>query len=697
MKTTRRINSIVRCTRIIAFGALILSGATVHSQTPTRPSQPLHIPQLLTGNHFEINLHKSSKSFWKGATTKTYAYNGESFWGPTLEFKQGESVSVNVRNELDEPTTTHWHGLHIPAGMDGGPHQLIGAGKTWSPSFKVKNNAGLYWYHPHAHETTQKQITYGAGGLIIIRDPAEAKLNLPRTYGVDDIPLVFTSRRFYQNNEFSFEGDNDKYGDYPLANGVMDAETTLPAQVVRLRILNCEIERGYDFGFSDNRTFYVIGTDGGLVEKPIPVKRMKLMVGERVELLVDLSNDKPGSALDMTTYNGGQPFGFPGGEPGTGRPNGSYLNNTTFRMLHINVGESKSNAVKDLPTALVKSESLKESEVSKERNVRISGGRPTFSFDDKPYAMHDVSQIVKLGSVEKWTVTNNNIFGHSFHIHDVQFRIVSRSNGPVEAYESGWKDTLYVPRGESVSFVTKFDDFASDTDAFMYHCHMSNHEDGGLMGEFLVTKDGKAPSLNLRDKQEHPVTESMQLAVSKSAGKRAAPIEARDTLNRIFSLVSVNKSKPVLLYFIEAQCPCSVDATPFFNQLQQRFGTDAQIVGIINASPAGASKWSRKVGVKFPVIPDERGQIIRAYGAERSLYSTLIAPGGVISKSYAGYGKDMLQEVNAKIAGMTKNQIAKLDLTKAPKRLLSGCSFTFGNVASSVPVKFSELPEIKDK
>ena len=581
--------------------------------------------------------------------------------------------------------------------MDGGPHQLIGAGKTWSPSFKVKNNAGLYWYHPHAHETTQKQITYGAGGLIIIRDPAEAKLNLPRTYGVDDIPLVFTSRRFYQNNEFSFEGDNDKYGDYPLANGVMDAETTLPAQVVRLRILNCEIERGYDFGFSDNRTFYVIGTDGGLVEKPIPVKRMKLMVGERVELLVDLSNDKPGSALDMTTYNGGQPFGFPGGEPGTGRPNGSYLNNTTFRMLHINVGESKSNAVKDLPTALVKSESLKESEVSKERNVRISGGRPTFSFDDKPYAMHDVSQIVKLGSVEKWTVTNNNIFGHSFHIHDVQFRIVSRSNGPVEAYESGWKDTLYVPRGESVSFVTKFDDFASDTDAFMYHCHMSNHEDGGLMGEFLVTKDGKAPSLNLRDKQEHPVTESMQLAVSKSAGKRAAPIEARDTLNRIFSLVSVNKSKPVLLYFIEAQCPCSVDATPFFNQLQQRFGTDAQIVGIINASPAGASKWSRKVGVKFPVIPDERGQIIRAYGAERSLYSTLIAPGGVISKSYAGYGKDMLQEVNAKIAGMTKNQIAKLDLTKAPKRLLSGCSFTFGNVASSVPVKFSELPEIKDK
>ena len=232
---------------------------------------------------------------------------------------------------------------------------------------------------------------------------------------------------------------------------------------------------------------------------------------------------------------------------------------------------------------------------------------------------------------------------------------------------------------------------------FMYHCHMSNHEDGGVMGEFLVTKDGKAPSLNLRDKQEHPVTESMQLAVSKSAGKRAAPIEARDTLNRIFSLVSVNKSKPVLLYFIEAQCPCSVDATPFFNQLQQRFGTDAQIVGIINASPAGASKWSRKVGVKFPVIPDERGQIIRAYGAERSLYSTLIAPGGVISKSYAGYGKDMLQEVNAKIAGMTKNQIAKLDLTKAPKRLLSGCSFTFGNVASSVPVKFSELPEIKDK
>jgi bilirubin oxidase len=194
--------------------------------------------------------------------------------GPTLIFKKGDTVRLNVRNELDEPTTTHWHGLHIPAARDGGPLQVFTAGKTWSPTFKVMNNAGTYWYHPHAHETTQKHLTMGAGGIIIIiRDPAEAALPLPREYGVDDIPLVLTSRRFHLDDQFSYDGDNDKYGDYAFANGTLDAEVALPAQFVRLRILDAEIERAYDLGFNDGRIFYVIATDGGLVGQFVVVKK----------------------------------------------------------------------------------------------------------------------------------------------------------------------------------------------------------------------------------------------------------------------------------------------------------------------------------------------------------------------------------------------------------------------------------------
>lgn len=645
-----------------------------------RPYQPLHIPEAISGKSFQLNLHKASKSFWKGATTKTYGYNKESFWGPTLIFNQGDDVSINVKNDLDEPTTTHWHGLHIPAVMDGGPHQVIAPGDSWSPTFTVRNTAGTYWYHPHVHETTQNQLTSGAGGLIIIRDPIESKLKLPRIYGVDDIPLVLTSRRFLTNNEFSFGGDTDKYGDYPIANGVMDAETTLPAQYVRLRILNAEIERGYRLGFSDHRKFYVIATDGGLVEKPIELTEMKLMVGERVELLVDLSQDKVGSSLDLMAFNSNQPFGFPGGEPGSTPPNGGYLNNIDFKVLHINVGGSTSTKVTELPTSLTTNHFWTEDQVTNSRFVRIEGGRPNFYFDQKSYDIHANNQIVKLGAVEKWTVTNNNIFGHSFHIHDVQFKIVSRSSGPVEAYEQGWKDTMYVPRGESVSFITKFDDFESDTHAFMYHCHMSNHEDDGLMGQFLVTKNPETAEITFRQKTDHPITAAMTQASDSASGVKAHEFSELDDKGYSVDLDELTKEKPVVLFFIEAGCPCSKEATPFFNQLQTAFGDACKVVGVINSDQATARQWVNQVGAKFSVVSDLGGKVIKSYGAQSSVYTTLVAKGGTISRTYPGYGREMLTEIGAKIVKMTSAKPQGLDFSAAPAKLTAGCPYpSFSN------------------
>jgi bilirubin oxidase len=443
------------------------------------------IPEALTGTTFDLALGKSTKALKAGAATATYGYNGASFWGPTLILNQGDVVQMNVSNNLGEDTTTHWHGLHLPAVMDGGPHQIIGAGTTWSPSFTVKNKAATYWYHPHLHHTTQAQLTYGAGGFIIVRDPEEAALALPRTYGVDDIPLVLTSRRFAANNQFDLAA---VYGDAMLVNGTMSPQTTLPAQVVRLRILNAETERAYNLGFKDGRTFHVIGTDGGLVNAPIPVTKVKLYVGERVEILVDLSGDAVGSSLDLQSFNGGFPLGFPGGEPGTSGTFGSLLNNKTFDVLHINVGAAKPGAVKTVPATLANNTYWTDADVTSSRTVKITDKGPgtPFTFDNLGFDANVINQNVALNAVEKWTITNGPTFDHSFHIHDVQFKIVSRTDGPVADYESGWKDTLRVPRNQSVSFIAKFDDFASGTNPFMYHCHMTDHEDAGLMGQFLV-------------------------------------------------------------------------------------------------------------------------------------------------------------------------------------------------------------------
>jgi bilirubin oxidase len=657
---------------LISVGGWALVMAS-HGQTP-RPYQPLRIPQLVTGSKFNLDLHTAKRSFWKGAVTDTFAYNQETFWGPTLVLKAGDNVTLNVHNSLTEETTTHWHGFHIPAIMDGGPHHIIAPGKTWSPHFKVMNRAGTYWYHPHAHTTTQNQLTMGAGGLIIVQDETESKLALPRTYGVDDIPLALTSRRFLTNQQFSKNGDNDKYGDYPIANGTIDAETTVPAQFVRLRILNAEIERGYRLGLSDNRPFYVIATDGGLVDKPIPVTRMNLMTGERVEILIDLSKDKPGSALDLMAYNSNQSFGFPGGEAGTTPPNGGYLNNIDFKLLHLNVGKRTARPILTLPSTLTRNVFPTVAQVNQRRTLNITAEGPNvpFTFDEVGFDMHTINQVVKLGATEQWTVANNQIFGHSFHIHDIQFKIIGRSDGPVEDYEQGWKDTLYVPRNESVTFLTRFDDFASDTEAFMYHCHMSNHEDGGLMGQFLVSKNPDSAVANFKTATEHAVTEAMKKQAAKSQTV-AAPLFSVGATDGV--LYRSDANKPTLLYFIEADCPCSREAARYFNRIQTLFAGQVNVLGVINANMVQAKAWQSATGAKFPLVADEKLSLIRQYRAPRSVFTTLIAPPGMISKNYAGYSQEMLRDITRRLGTMTEAPKTLPNFADAPKVLTAGCPF----------------------
>ncbi len=479
-----------------AAGNATTTAQVLVTLTTAQTYNPLIIPETITGTTFNLNLHTATKQFLSGTATNTYAYNNMLFWGPTLIMNKGDTVQMNVTNNLVDTTTTHWHGFHIPAIMDGGPHQTIPAGTTWSPTFKVDNNAGTYWYHPHLHEFTQTQLTYGAGGMIIIRDPEEAALNLPRTYGVDDIPLALTSRRFTGNQ---FVGVGSEYGDQMVVNGVLNPQVTLPKQYVRLRLLNAEMERSYNIGVTNtngtDRTFYLIATDGGLVNAPVALTRVVLAVGERCEILVDLTNDTLGGSFDIKAYNSGQANDFPGGEPATTGQFGSLLNNTTFNLLHVNVGAATASPVTTRPATLKTNTFWTEADVTNSRTVTITNGFPgglPFSFDNLVYSPTVYNQTLNLNAVEKWTITNTSGFSHSFHIHDIQFNLVSRTGGNnagLKTYEGGWKDTLFVGQNQSVSFIAKFDGFASNTNPFMYHCHFSSHEDDGLMGQFIVVNN----------------------------------------------------------------------------------------------------------------------------------------------------------------------------------------------------------------
>ncbi len=451
----------------------------------------LRIPDTLAGTNFDLSIKDTFKQLKTGNQTITGAINSD-FWGPTLFINKGDVVHMNVKNNLNDSTTIHWHGMHLPAVMDGGPHQVIPPGTLWQPYWTVKNQASTLWYHPHLHEMTLEHISKGIGGFIIVRDAEESALALPRKYGVDDIPLVLTSRKYDANNQFVVQ--NTAYGDYMLTNGTPDAEVSLPKQFVRLRILNAEIERAYNLGFSDNRTFYIIGNDGGLLNAPVAVTRVKLMVGERVEILVNLGADALGSSIDLKAYNAGQPQGFPGGEPNTTGQFGSLLNNTTFNVLNIKVAAATSNAITTLPSTLINNTYWTTADATVNRSIAITNGNPgpgsvPFNFDNTSFNISRIDKTVNLNDIEKWTVTNNNVFGHTFHIHDVEFKIVARNGNAsaVGTHESGWKDVMYVPVNESVSFVAKFDDYADAVHPFMYHCHFANHEDGGMMGQFVVT------------------------------------------------------------------------------------------------------------------------------------------------------------------------------------------------------------------
>lgn len=450
----------------------------------------LWIPDTISGTNFNLALKDTFTQLRPtGNQTITGGINQSPFWGPTLIMNKGDVVHMNVQNLLNDSSTLHWHGMHLPAVMDGGPHQVIPPGTVWQPYWTVTNPASTLWYHPHLHEMTLEHLTKGLGGFIIIRDSLEATLALPRTYGVDDIPIVLTSRRYNASNQFVVQ--NTAYGDYMLTNGTPDAQVSLPKQFVRIRLLNAEIERGYNLGFSDNRTFYIIANDGGLLNSPVAVTRVKLMVGERVEILVDLSNDPIGTSVDLKAYNSGQPFGFPGGEPNTTGQFGSLLNNIDFTVLHINVSPSTSSPITVLPSTLEQNTYWTSADATVNRSLLITNGNPggpPFSFDNAPFDINVINKTVNLDAVEQWTVTNNNVFGHTFHIHDVQFKIVARNGSAagVGSHESGWKDVMFVPLGQSVSFVAKFNDYADALHPFMYHCHFSNHEDAGMMGQFVV-------------------------------------------------------------------------------------------------------------------------------------------------------------------------------------------------------------------
>lgn len=459
----------------------------------------LTIPPLLTGLNFQLNVQNGLKIFYPSTSTPTYGVNGPVL-APTLIVNKGDSITLAVHNGLNVSTTMHWHGLHVSASNDGGPNKIIAVGATWIPSFIIRNNAGTYWYHPHGAGQTDPQVSKGLAGMIIIHDSAESQLNLPRTYGVDDIPLIVQTKAFDVLQQIAISTEMDTA---VFVNATVDPIFQAPAQVVRFRLLNGSSMRTYNFGFSNNLTFHLIATDGGLIDTPVTLTRLRLSPGERAEILVNFQGMN-GQSVSLMSYASGLSQGIYGSamvglqEDTIDGYSENFLNGADFTILKIGVTTPTGTPVTTIPTSLVPLLPFDRDSATTIRTLifdtlrKLPLDRPNlaegpFGINNRSFSMDSIDITIPLNSTEIWTLKNNTYVAHPFHIHDVQFNVIEQSGGVPSSSQIGWKDVVLVPPLDSVKFITKFETFADASTAYMYHCHLLHHEDDGMMGQFIVS------------------------------------------------------------------------------------------------------------------------------------------------------------------------------------------------------------------
>jgi FtsP/CotA-like multicopper oxidase with cupredoxin domain len=410
-------------------------------------------------------------------------YNGQ-IPGPRLEAKPGDTVRIRFTNKLSQATNLHYHGLHIPqTGNADNIFLSVPPGETQAYEFTLPKNhpAGTFYYHPHLHELVAEQVFGGLGGIFVVRGE------------LDDIPEVRAAKEeFLFLKDFALDATGQipapghmdlmrgREGAILTVNGLVNPTFSLPSGgLLRFRIVNASSSRFYRLSLEEH-PFYLIATDGGAIAKPVELRELLLSPGERAEVLVQ-GNRPPGQyrLLSLPYDRGGM------GMMGSSAPASSQ----PHVIATIAYKDSVAKPL-PLPEKLIPVETLPQA--SKTRRIELSmsmgmgngmGMQMEFLFNNKTFDMNRVDAAVKLGTIEDWELVNVDPDGmeHSFHLHTNPFQVISR-NGKPEPYQA-WEDTLRVRAKETVRIRIPFRDFTGKT---VYHCHVLDHEDLGMMGIVAV-------------------------------------------------------------------------------------------------------------------------------------------------------------------------------------------------------------------
>ncbi len=499
-------------------------GATPKGPTPTTGPKPTKAPSTPAAADIALALTAApaTVSLFSGQPTKVWQFSGQvldgdpaalqpvpnSYLGPTIRVQKGQRLSVRFTHDLPQESIVHWHGLHVPAEMDGHPRYAINKSETYDYAFEILNRAGTYWYHPHPHGITGPQVYAGMAGFFLVHDEEEQALGLPS--GEYDIPLVIQDRVFDDNNQLVYRpnGMMDQMlgflGNQILVNGQPNFVLPVATRPYRLRLLNGSNSRIYKLGWSDGSGFTVIGNDGGLLEKPVQRPYITLAPAERIELWVDFSSKSVGDSITLRSL----PFVSPQGGMGGGMMGGgavSLAQGDPFDVLTVQVAKKSEDRVQ-LPPRLSTIERLSPGEAAATKTITLAMRPPNgWTLNGRSFQMTAVApeEQVKLGSIEIWEFVNSGggrgMMGggmglpHPMHMHGEQFQVLDRqiSRSGKAAWQSlsegfvdeGWKDTVLVLPGEKVRVIRRFADF---TGLFLYHCHNLEHEDMGMMRNFEI-------------------------------------------------------------------------------------------------------------------------------------------------------------------------------------------------------------------
>lgn len=435
-----------------------------------------------SSERFEATLVAAPTAFQLtgSSATEFWAYNG-SVPGPLIELYEGDSVRIRFENRLEQPSTIHWHGLPVPASQDGNPMDPVPPGGSRDYEFTVPvGTAGTYWYHPHTHGLTAEQVYRGLAGALVIRsrdNPLPVNVH-ERLLLLSDLKLAadasIASNRAADNV-------NGREGQYLLVNGGLQPTLDMrPGETQRWKLFNATNARYIRFAV-DGVAFRQIGTDGGLTASPSgPLNELLLAPGERAEVVLTApALPSVVRAVRALSYDRGSM----GMSTSPTTVTVANLRTSTDDAVIAAVTPSSLRTITPLllPGALAAATRRFVLSESGGMGMSASGN---FLINGKSFDPLRVDTVTRVGDVERWEIQNSSQMDHPFHLHGTQFQIISRTASGREVPDSfpAWRDTVNVPPGTAVSFLVRQD----QTGNRMYHCHILEHEDQGMMGVLRV-------------------------------------------------------------------------------------------------------------------------------------------------------------------------------------------------------------------